>query len=380
MKIALFFTRNVSLKLWVDSGLFDREKLLYEEHLRRGSLRKVYWLTYGKDDAAIAEKLKLENRLHSDIVVLPMPAFFGGCFGRLVYSLFMPFIHGSSIKNADILKTNQIDGSWSVVIAKLLYKKPLLVRTGYTLSIFAKRKARNKIKIKIIEFIEWLAYKCADKVVIASFQDSRYIQSKYGLQQEKINVIHNFINTEIFCPADNKKYFNRMIFVGRLDQQKNLVNLLEALPKTKLTLDIYGDGPLREQLMRKAKDLDVSVNFMGVVANKDLPEALNRYRYFILPSLYEGMPKSLLEAMACGLICIGTDIDGINEIIDDSTNGYLANAADPESLAEAIDRATRLPGNSIATEARQKIVSDFSIEKIVNEENEIFKELINNES
>ena len=380
MKLTLFFTRNVSLKLWADSGLFDREKLLYEEHLRKGSLTKVYWLTYGKNDAEIADKLRSENRLHNDIIVLPMPALFEGWFGRSVYSLLMPFIHKSSIKTADILKTNQIDGSWSAVIAKFMYKKPLLARTGYTLSIFAKNKARSKLKIRIIEFIEWLAYKCADKAVVASFQDSRYIHSKYGLPQEKINVIHNFINTEVFCPVDCKKYFNRMIFIGRLDPQKNLLDLLEALSKTKLTLDIYGDGPLREQLARKAKDLDVSVNFMGVVANKDLPEALNRYRYFILPSLYEGMPKSLLEAMSCGLICIGTDIDGINEIIDDNINGYLAKATDPDSLAEAIDRATRLPGDSIAAKARQKIISDFSIEKIANEENKVFEELISNGS
>ncbi|MBN1457796.1 MAG: glycosyltransferase family 4 protein, partial [Sedimentisphaerales bacterium] len=375
MKLALFFTRNVSLKLWVDSGLFDREKLLYEEHLGRENLHKVYWLTYGKDDAVIAEKLKSENRLNRNIVVLPMPAFFRGWFGQLVYSLFMPFIHRSSIKNADILKTNQIDGSWSAVIAKLLYKKPLLVRTGYTLSIFAKNKARSRFKIRIIEFIEWLAYKCADKAVVASFHDSQYIHSKYGLSQKKINVIHNFINTEVFCPIDGKKYFNKMIFVGRLDPQKNLFNLLNALSETKLALDIYGDGPLKEQLARKAKNLGVSVDFMGVVANKDLPRVFNRYRYFILPSLYEGMPKSLLEAMSCGLICIGTDIDGINEIIDDDTNGYLAKTTDTESLAEAIDRAARLPGDSVAAKARQKIVSDFSIEKIVNEENKILEEL-----
>jgi len=380
MKLALFFTRNISLKLWLESGLFDREKLIYEEHLRRRSLHKVYWLTYGKDDAAIADRLKTENRLHTDIVVLPMPAFFKGCFGRLVYSFFIPFIHRSSIKNSDILKTNQIDGSWSAVIAKFLYKKPLLARTGYTLSIFAKNKAKSKLKIKIIEFIEYIAYKFADKAVVASFQDSKYIHSKYGLPKKKIGVIRNFINTEIFCPIDSKKHFSKMIFVGRLDPQKNLPNLFEALSKTKLTLDIYGHGPLREQLAHKTKNLGISVNFMGVVANKDLPEVLNCYRYYILPSLYEGMPKSLLEAMSCGLICIGTNVDGINEIIDDNINGYLAKDTDPGSLAEAIDRATRLPGDNIATEARQKIISDFSIEKIVDEENKIFEELIDNGS
>ena len=58
MKLALFFTRNVSMKTWLETGLLDREKLLYEKHLRSGALAKVYWLTYGVDDAELAEQLK----------------------------------------------------------------------------------------------------------------------------------------------------------------------------------------------------------------------------------------------------------------------------------------------------------------------------------
>ena len=55
MQLALFFTRGISLKLWFETGLFDREKQLYEEHLRRGHLKKIYWLTYGIDDAELAD-------------------------------------------------------------------------------------------------------------------------------------------------------------------------------------------------------------------------------------------------------------------------------------------------------------------------------------
>ncbi len=85
MKLALFFTCNVSLKLWIDTGLFDREKLLYEEFLHRGYLERVYWLTYGNNDGVIANQLKAEGRLHPDIIVLPMPRIFSGKFGALIY-------------------------------------------------------------------------------------------------------------------------------------------------------------------------------------------------------------------------------------------------------------------------------------------------------
>jgi glycosyltransferase involved in cell wall biosynthesis len=163
--------------------------------------------------------------------------------------------------------------------------------------------------------------------------------------------------------------------VGRLAPVKNIFNLIEALSETGFTLDIYGDGQLREQLASKAKDLKIDLNFMGIVANDELPEILSRYHYFILPSLYEGMPKSLLEAMACGLVCIGTDVEGINEIIEDRINGFLANGTSTEALAKAIKTATQLPTETIIKEAVQKIRDNFSVPIITEKEKRILTAL-----
>src|SRR3972149_402807 len=76
-----------------------------------------------------------------------------------------------------------------------------------------------------------------------------------------------------------------------------------------------------------SKAAAASVRFMGSISNEELPPVLNRYRFFALPSVREGMPKALIEAMACGLVCIGTDVEGINEIIRDGENGFLAGGA-----------------------------------------------------
>ena len=266
MKLALFFTRNISLKLWLDTGLFDREKLVYQKHIDKGYLQKVYWLTYGKDDTAIANQLKSDNRLHPDIVVLSMPCFFCGLFGRLIYSFLIPLIHCRKLKSVNILKTNQADGSWSAVIAKRLYKKPFIARTGYTLSLFTQRKQGSMLKIKLADWIERLAYKSADIAVVASYQDKRYICSKYDLVPQKVEVLHNYIDTQLFCQAECEKYADRILFVGRLEPQKNLFNLIEAISETGLTLDICGEGSLCKQLAEKAKELNVQVNFIDVVA------------------------------------------------------------------------------------------------------------------
>ena len=213
--------------------------------------------------------------------------------------------------------------------------------------------------------MERFAYRHADIGVVASHKDRQYICSKYHISLEKIEVLHNYINTAIFCPTDCEKYTDRIIFVGRLQPQKNPFNLIKAVSDNNLTLDIYGNGELYDELLAQAKKLNAKVNFMGVIGNDQLPGVLNRYRYYILPSFYEGMPKTLLEAMACGLVCIGTDVDGINEIIEDGVNGYLAKGTKPEAIVEAIKKAMQLPHHSVAEEGLRKIKDNFSLETIV---------------
>ena len=376
MKLALFFTYNISLRDWVDTGLFDREKQLYEEHLHKGHLEKVYWLTYGKNDAELAKQLKASERLHLGIDVLPIPHFFCGKWRYFLYSLVMPLIHRIQLQEVDVFKTNQMKGSWSAVIAKQLYRKPLIVRTGYMLSFFAKKIVKKKIKNSVYEWIEQFAYRHADISIVGNQQDKHYICSKYRVPEENVKVLYNYINTSLFHPINCEKYNNRMVFVGRLTSQKNLFALIEAVSMTNFTLDIFGRGEQCYELEHEAKRLNARANFMGGVPNQALPQILNHYRYYILPSFYEGMPKTLLEAMACGLICIGTDVVGINEVISDGVNGYLAKGTDTKSLVAAIKKATQQPGNLITTEGVRCVRNNFSLENFEEKEKNIFESLL----
>ena len=372
MQLALFFTRGVSLQLWLDTGLFDREKKIYEEHLHRGYLKKVYWLTYGKDDAKTAAKLKEAGRLHQDIEVLPMIRLSSNKWGCLLYSFLMPLLHRRWFKSADVFKTNQIDGSWTAVLAKWLYRKPLVVRSGYTWSLLIKKHNAAKCKQNLIGLLERFAYKNATIAVVTSKEQADYISQSYSIPEEKLRVIPNYINTELFTPKKSAdRYTDRIIFVGRLNIEKNLSNLIEAITETNITLDIYGQGDIRTKLEDQAKKLGAKVNFMGTVPNDELPNILNRYRYFILPSFYEGMPKSLLEALACGLVCIGTNSGGISEIIEDGVNGYLAEGPQPQALVEAIQRALQQSTDSMTVEGISRVRKYFSLENVAEQEKEI---------
>ena len=88
-----FFTRGISLEMWVNRGLFEREKLLYEEHLKKSYFNKVFWFTYGTFDSDIAIKLKKDGKLHQDIYVFGMPSIFKiPMVGSWIYSVCLPVV------------------------------------------------------------------------------------------------------------------------------------------------------------------------------------------------------------------------------------------------------------------------------------------------
>ena len=362
MNLVLFFTRNVSLEEWVARGLFDREKLLYEEHLRRGECARVVWLTYGREDARTAARLKAEGCLHPDIEVLPPPRLLAGGLRRFLYTFLMPLIHRDALRDADVLKTNQIDGCWSALIAGRLFGKPVVVRSGYTPSLLAEAEATPARRKWLYRFAESLACRFADALIVSAEPDRQYVERAHPAARARLHVVPNYVDTRRFQPGGGRREPEDLVFVGRLTGVKNLLPLVRAVGKTGNPLVLYGEGELRDAVRRTANTSGASVRLMGAVPNFQLPGILNRYRYFVLPSAHEGMPKALIEAMACGLVCIGADIPGIRAIIRDGENGYLADGADPDALAAAIRRATRAAWEPVSAAAVETARARFSLQ------------------
>lgn len=374
MRLALFFTRNISLAQWVEQGLFDREKLLYEAYLEQGRIERVFWITYGAKDGELAISLARQGRLHTGITVLPRPSVLAGRFGRLLYSLLIPFIHFRHIRTANVLKTNQMDGSWSALLAKAVFGKPLLLRTGYTASLFM--DGAGPIRRRGMMLLERLSYAFADLGEVASDGDRDYLVRTLGADSGKISVLRNFVDTERFTPAGQGTGAQAAVFVGRLTRQKNLFNMISAVREAGLELHIYGKGELEKELRKHATGIGAKVEFRGVVENRDLPGILAHYRYFLLCSLYEGMPKSLIEAMACGLICVGTPVPGIRELIEDGETGVLARGTGAASLAEALSRAEKVGVAAMGVRAREKIQECYSLESVVDVESRNIQTLL----
>lgn len=363
--LALFFTCGVSLQAWHEIGMIDREVALYNELSKY--LKHIYFFTYGGK-----EDLKFKNYLAGNITIVPKKYI----SNNLLYSFMIPFIHGRILKDSDILKTNQMWGSWSAVLARLIYRKKLIVRTGYILSInFMKANPKSRRRW-LMKAIERIAYRLASGIITTSQTNFEYVERNYRPRSTHV-LIPNYVETDVFKPVNIEKKKGSICFVGRLTGEKNLFALLQALKSLPYTLTIIGSGEQEEQLKQLANKNKVNVNFLGNIPNHELPEILNQHELFILPSLWEGMPKTLLEAMSCALPVIGTKIEGTREVIEHGKNGILCDT-DSNSIREAImalmedeELKQRLGEN-----ARKTIEERFSLEKLIDNELELYSQLL----
>lgn len=364
--IALFFTKGMSLKKWDDLGMLERELLLYKELANH--FDKIYFFTYGDNSEMEYQKYLPDNiKIFPNKSKLPLK----------LYSLLLPFFYFKEIRQSDILKTNQMSGSWTAVVAKWISGKKLVVRCGYEwLEVMEKRKMVFW-KLKLAAFLENLAYKSANICVFSNKADKEFARKRFGLSADKLVTIPNFVNTELFKPVPVTKEKGRVIFIGKLEDQKNVFQLIEAVSTLPVKLIIIGNGSLRPTLERFAKEKNTSVEFWGSIPNKQLPEELNKSELFILPSLYEGHPKVLLEAMSCGLPCIGTNVKGIDSVIEHEKNGYLCEIG-VESIRSAIKRVlndSELQAR-ISKGARETVLNNFAFQKIVQMELSVYNDFI----
>lgn len=376
----LTFTSNVSLKLWDGIGILSRELSLYKKLSQKNV--SLTFTTYGsKEDleySQLIDNLKIIPINHITNARIP--------FLRLLFFLWKK---RKEIKEIDIIKTNQISGSILAVLIKILFRKRIVLRGGYDwLRNFMAYNHINKtinlnyfyqyIKIYLLEF---LALRFADKIIFTSDSDIDFVKKAFKLRRKAKKIIHipNIIDIDLFKPLKDEKKEKHILYVGKLYAAKNLKNLLIAFKDLKdFTLDIIGEGDSLEDLKSLSKQHNLKTNFLGVMANEKLPEIINQYEIFILPSHYEGNPKSLLEAMSCGIACIGTNVRGINNVIEHKKNGYLCKI-DSESIRNAILEVYNNPNlrKSIGDNARDYIINNCSLEKIAKKEYLIYKNLVN---
>jgi glycosyltransferase involved in cell wall biosynthesis len=370
--LGFFLTEKMSLKNWERAGILKREIAPY--NLLADYFKKIYLFTYdGK------EELEYKKYLAPNIEIV----YKRWRMRAKDYRWLLSFLNWRKIRECDFFKTNQLKCR-AALIAKIIHPKAkLILRTGYTQSLF-EEKQKGQASPKIVRW-EKIAYKLADKGLLTSENDKEYLIKKYKIRSEKLTVMVNYIDTELFKPMTGEKYNERIVFVGRINKQKNLLELAKALVGTNITLDIIGETDnkagvkieserIKNELLQISKNNNPQINFLGRISNKELPGVLNKYKIFVLPSLYEGMPKSLLEAMSTGLACIGTKVEGIKELIKNNETGLLSetnNGSLKENLLKLM--ANENLQKELGDNARKFVVENFSLATQIKKEVEIYE-------
>ncbi len=368
MNIVYFLTYGYSLKTWSDSSALEREAK-YFNYLSEKYNFKFIIFTYGDEEDLTYAPLFNNSKI---IPIYSHLNQFENTFINFLYSFLYPFKLKKLVEERNfVIKQNQLLGSWVSCIFKIITRKKLYVRTGYdmyTFSIFDKKSLIKKMAYKILTK---LTLRFSDLYSVSSETDLKFLNNNFKSPKNNIYLLRNWVQGPDSVPFKNRE--DKAISVGRLEYQKNFSYMLSEFQNTNYKLVIYGNGTKKNVLLRDSIENKVNLELVNSIKNDDLIRVLSKSKYFILPSHFEGNPKSLLEAMSAGCIVFASSIDNHKEIIEDGVDGFLfdLNEGSLFSKFKNINTFNEDKLNTISLAATLKIKKQYSIEKIAAEEKDL---------
>ncbi len=205
---------------------------------------------------------------------------------------------------------------------------------------------------RYINDTEWMLTYEASEVIVNSNYMKNELQRLFGLPYEKINVVPNGVNLNLFNGIERDYTFRRrfamdnekiILFMGRLVYEKGVQHLISAMPKIlngyhDSKLVICGKGGMLEELQAQANNLGISnkVYFAGYMQGKDVQKMYKAADIAVFPSTYEPFGIVALEAMLSENPVVVSDIGGLNEIVQHRENGMKTYCGNPNSIADSI--------------------------------------------
>lgn len=206
--------------------------------------------------------------------------------------------------------------------------------------IFLMNKTSNKLYLFLVKEI----FKNSKAVIVLSSKEKESLSRNY--QYSNAFILTNCIDMPLFGGIKKEKQFPTpaFLFMGRIHESKGLNDILEAFKLLKAdNLDfsfiLCGDGSLRKSIVPQFESiLKDHFRYLGVVSGHDKLNAIRSSDYFLLPSWFEGLPLSLLETMAAGLVPIITNVGSVNFFVKDGENGIFVEQKDPQDLYQKMKK------------------------------------------
>lgn len=236
-------------------------------------------------------------------------------------------------------------------------KRPLLVTVHTPMksdiaAVSAKSLLGSLIKLQapVSYRLEQQLFERADKLTAVASSVAQELE-EYGLDPQRVSVLGNGVDTELFFPLKNKEQAEHpyALTVARLAPRKGLADLIRCAEDVvkhfpDFRFLIAGSGPMEKQLRAEIarRGLGKQVILLGHIGDRaQLIELYRRATLFVHPAHYEGLPTVLLEAMACACPVVTTAVSGALDVVQNEVNGLLVPARAPEQMASAIIRLLR---------------------------------------
>lgn len=291
-------------------------------------------------------------------------------------------------KNIDILCTHGYKSDLIGLLAARMRRIPIIA--------FSRGWTKENLKIRLYYWLDRRALRMVNRVVAVSEAKKRELV-KLGIKEEKIIKIHNAIEPDkpslsknitredIIKEFNLQKEIKIIAAAGRLSPEKGFDYFLKAIPELlnsdfKLHFMILGEGQEREKLQKLAEELGISefVTFAGF--RKDLPGILKNIDIFVNPSLSEGLPNVVLEALAMSKPVVATAVGGVPELILPNTTGILIEAGNSKALAQGILDLLNDPDQAqkMGNEGRKLVQKSFSFEDQNGKLEKLYLEVLTN--
>lgn len=231
-----------------------------------------------------------------------------------------------------------------------------------------------------------------DRYIAVSGSVKRYIIQKSRVHDGKVSVIYNGIDVEgknslqmknVKLPFDIETEDKLLVVVGRLHKQKGHSYLFHAISKVqnevpKIKLLVVGEGEEENSLKYLAKSLDLTEQIIFAGLRHEIERILIMAEIFVLPSVWEGMPNALLEAMVAGKPVIATKVGGVPELVVHGETGILVPPEDVDALANAIKDLLNdtSKAQKLGEAARTQVEKHFTISKTVEETENLYQKLL----
>ena len=292
-------------------------------------------------------------------------------------------------ENFTIIHTHSSKAGFLVRLAAKLNKTPIVIHTihGFSFNDFM-----NSLKKNFFIYLEKLSAGWADALITVSNLNKKKVVDLGITQVDKIENIYSGIDLSLYTNKRNDQFRkelnmdkNHLLLgsVGRLSDQKDPITMVEAFgiviksfPNAHLVL--VGDGELRQKIVKRIDQLKLNGR-VHLTGNKNNPwQIYHSLDLFIMSSIYEGLGRSITEALSCGVPVVCTSVEGVPEIIRDNKTGILVPPKDSNALADGVIRSLNNmeAAKKMAEQGRKFVNENFDVNKMVDDIDALYDTLL----